>query len=376
MRSYLLGGGASGRWNPKPQLALPPFDSDDEGGQVHTTLPSEFTASWKPTASLMQMRADFNGVVVDMARWKLTPADFEGVVGQNTTPINQLMSPMLPAFKPRVIDAYVQEYLERYTHFVYAPSPWEQHRVGVNWTPQQMVTWARQLRSFGIPYLVLWNGDPVTDDPFLLAGLEAGVVDMYVNGKEVDGKMRSEDYLALTRNVMSRVSRVPVLAHFTATYPIHAPRDTFFDGANGGDWAEFDGRLHLAQQVNQDDTAGAQSALNYFARKWVNLGVGPDGQRVGPGAPSSHIYLFEVEASAQLYGYCGIGRRAPEGVTMPDYLDHYGGNIANPDSFGLCQEAYGCLRSWEGLCATRLDPAILPVGGYGNGCRRPDGNYL
>ncbi len=220
---------------------------------------------------------------------------------------------------------------------------------GFTATPANILAWCRYLRSWGFR-VVFWQGDASLGlDPILQTALDAGVVSFYIHGKEVDSFFTSEAYeISLQQMDQHMGGRLPIGVHFTASdmppngrgfgYPIGFPRDTFLN-----DWSPYNGRVHLMQQLCVDAPAGLQGASMAYARRWINLGEagGVDGAR-GPGAPDSRVIAFEIMSTAQLYG--------------------------------RCNEAYGCLRTWELLCGTRDDLRWLPVSG--GGTRYPDGRPL
>lgn len=318
-----------------PQPPLPPFDASDSFGDVHTVLPPESTIG----TDLEAIKADFNGVTI-AAKWGTPPF----LVGANSTPLTMLMTPMAPLYPTHFQDAIFTEHASRYTHFIVAPDGWNHAENGFAFTPQTYVSWCQRVRSWGFR-VVHWQGDPNPDHPCLLAALSAGVLSDIIFGEEVDGKITSEQYDAALRVLVNRTP-LPIFAHFTPNYPEGFPRDTFLTN-----WADFDGRVHLAWQAGAygggptghppTDSAGKMSAMLYYARRRVALGeVGGDGRQ----ALRSKVIAFETMASDQLYGHC--------------------------------DEAYGNLRTWELLCATRNDDRIPAVAGFGNGARYPDGSPI
>lgn len=322
--------GGTRRPAPRPHAPLPPWDASDAGGIVHTTPPPELVIPPGPDPRFL--RADFAGVTLDPARWPPIPV----LAGANTTPVSMLMTPMAPLYPRAIQDAILTEHAERgYTHFVVASSGWNFPENGFSWTLGQFVAWCRYVRSWGF-YVVYW-GPVVLGDPFLRAAVDAAAIDWHIVGEEVDTKVTAEQYTAILDDALAVTANgCPSGAHFTANYPEGFPRDTFLTT-----WGAYDGRLHLMWQANQDDSAGKQGAMLYYARQRVNLGlVGGTGEP----APNSRVYAFETMATAQLYG--------------------------------TCTEAYGNLRSLELLYTTRRpeDVCVAPVAGFGNGCRLPDGH--
>lgn len=314
------------------QPPLPPFDPNDAGGIVHTVPPPELVIPSGP--DLMFMRADFNGVNLDRARWGGDPPM---MLGANTTPRTMLMSPMMILYPRFWQDAHLTESAERgYSHYVISGDGWNLAENGFDATPAAIVQWARYVKSWGFS-VVYWRGEPILSDLILQALVDADVIDWSIPGGEVDRKIIAERYeLILDDTLDITANGIPVGAHFTANYPDGFPRDTFLTN-----WSKYDGRVHLCWQADQNEPAGTQGARLYYARQRVNLGlVGGNGIP----APNSRVYAFETQASAQLQGQC--------------------------------TEAYGCLRSLELLYTTRNDDRIRPMSGYGNGCRYPNGDPL
>lgn len=326
---------------PVPHAPLPLFDQDDADGQVHTTLPPEQVIPLRFTDPCW-MRADFNGVTLEKTRWTAQPLPF--LVGANSTPLEMLMTPMLPLYPRYWQDAALTEHAERgYDDLVVSSQPWNAAENGRNFSPADMLAWCQYVKSWGFR-VVLWYGGRPPDGPDALVQtlFDAGVVNFLIWGKEVDSQMTSEDFDVSLQAIDAYVGgRVPIGAHFTADgdrkmgYPIGFPRDTFLN-----DWSPYDGRVHLMQQMAADASAGRQGSSMWYARQHVNCGIG-DAAR-GPGAPNSRVIAFETTAIEQLYG--------------------------------RCSEEGGCLRSWELLCGTRNNPKARPVSGFGNGCRYPDGS--
>lgn len=321
---------------------LPPFDQDDpppDNNIVHTVLPPEQVIPDHFVDPLF-LRGDFNGVTHDKNRWTKEPLPF--LVGANSTPLEMLMSPMLPLYPRYWQDAHLTEHAERaYDDLVISPEPWNAAENGRTFSPADILAWCKYVKSWGFR-TVIWRGDPRLEiDRMMGTLLDAGVVNFYIHGKEVDSVESSADYEASLRRVDSYIGgRIPIGVHFTANfdrqmgYPIGAPRDDYMR-----DWSLYDGRVHLMQQLDGSATAGRQGAAMYYARLHVNCGIGD--AALGPGAPNSRVYAFETMATDQLYG--------------------------------RCTEAYGCLRSHELLCGTRDNPRARPVGGALNGLRKPSG---
>ncbi len=324
-----------------PHAPLPPFDPDDEFGQVHTVLPPEQVIPPRFTDPLF-MRADFNGVTLDLQRWKAQTLPF--LAGANSTPLAMLMTPMLALYPRYWQDACLTEHAERgYDDFVISASPWNEIENGQWFAPADMVAWCRYVKSWGFR-VVLWRGGrpPDAPDERLQMLCDAGVVNFYIHGKEVDSQYAEHEQFeeSLAKVDAYLGGRIPIGVHFTANaerrmgYPIGAPREYFLD-----DWSPWNGRVHLMQQLDVDAPAGLQGASMYYGRERVNISRGHGG--TGTGAPDSRVIAFETKATAQLYG--------------------------------RCTEEQGCLASWQLLCGTRNDPRVRPVSGSGNGLRAPGG---
>ncbi len=334
----LLGSSAATRPAATQHAPLPPWDASDQYGEVHTVPPPELVIPPHFTDPTF-MRADFNGVTLDLTRWNAQTLPF--LIGANSTPLAMLMTPML-LMNPRYWqDACLTEHAERgYDDFIVAPGNWNMPENGFDPTPEKLRDWCAYVQSWGFR-IVLWGEPLATPDTMVHTLLDAGLVSFYVHGKEVDAFFTSEDYEARLQSFDRFIGgRIPIGAHFTADgarhmgYPIGFPRDTFLN-----DWSPYDGRVHLCQQLDVDASAGLQGASMYYARQHVNAGIG-DAAR-GPGAPNSRIIAFETMATAQLYG--------------------------------RCTEEYGCLRSLELLYGTRRDPRVRPMSGSGNGLRYESG---
>lgn len=292
----------------------------------------------------MFIRADFNGVLVDLNRFGI-PVPAPGrtlydIKGANSTPANMLMTPMLPMYPTVARDAVLTEHAERgYTHFIVCSgdhgSMWNFGVNGFSWTPTQYVEWCRYIKSWGF-YVIEW-GPPSATHPYYRASVDAGVIDWFGFGVENDSHISPDIYESQLDQFVANVGHgIPIAAHFTANYPVHLPRELYLR-----DWSKYDGKVHLFWQADQNVSAGEQAAMLYYARQRVNMGLIGG---VGPGAPHSLVYAFETMASAQLMGHCG--------------------------------EPYGNLRDLELLYAPRRDGRIAPMGGFGNGCRLPDGSPI
>jgi hypothetical protein len=343
----LHGGSASAHTRPASvrQAELPPFDADDPlGGNVHRVKPIELDI---PAGfDNLFMRADFNGVTLNLARWGIpTPPAGQTLYGMssaNSTPAAMLMSTMMILY-PRVAqDAHLTESAERgYSHYVICN--WNDPDNGPTENePDEMVQWAQYIQSWGFA-VVYWAGAPQVNDPILHALVDAHALAWVIPGEEVDRRCTAEEYAAVLADTLSVTGGgIPIGAHTTANFPEGFPRDTFFDGRSMPSFADYNGKVHCCWQADQRESAGMQAARLYYARQRVSLGlVGGDGRA----APDSRVVAFETMASAQL--------------------------------MGECDERYGKLRTLQLLYATRLDPRIRAMdGGFGNGCGLPSGENL
>jgi hypothetical protein len=352
MSSLLMLGG-SRRPRPVQQPAIaPPWDQSDSYGQVHTTPPPE----WQPPKGYDPkfLRGDFTGITLPGAYafngpgtdCTMTDGPYKGLVipwkiGANSTPAPMLMSGMLPLYPRAVQDAWLTESaLRDYSHVMIAPDGWNLAENGYDMTPQKLVAWAEYVKSWG-NYVLAWRGMPQIADPALQALYASGCVDFWLCGEEIDGKIPAEQLPPILDSALATAPGVPIGVHFTANYPDGFPRDTFLAGGASGSWADYNGRVHLCWQANQDDSAGKQGAMSFYARQRVQLGlVGGDGRP----APDSRVYLYEIMATNELYG--------------------------------RCSEGYGNLRTLEGLFAPAGLSGISMLGGFLNGGRYADGTPI
>lgn len=334
---------------------LPAWDQSDEFGIVHTTPPPELVipAKYDP----LFFRGDFSGVTLQGTYtpagggWVMTSGPWNGLyipflVGANSTPPTMIMTPMLPLYWAlgyrKLVDACLTEHAWRnYSHLTWDQHPWNLEENGMAFSIKQAIQWANIVKSWGF-YNVMWSGEPFdASNPMWNQLANAKAMDLAIVGEEVDSKVTSEEYDAILRSLIlgGPLDGIPTCAHFTAGakggYPLGFPRDTFITN-----WADFDGKLHLAHQANQNFSAGEQGADLVYTRRRVNLGgEGGDGRP----APNSRVILFEIEASNELPG--------------------------------KVNEEYGCLRSLESLYCP-ADPGMRMFAGCGDGLRYPDGSAV
>lgn len=295
------------------------FRADHTG----VTLPGQYT----PTAS-----ADIianGGCTIISGRWKGLFIPF--VNGANTTPPTMIMTCQLVLYPRKVQDAVLTEHAERnYDRIITSGTdPWENPGISI----QQAKDWGKYIKSWGF-WNCVWKGIPDALDPDFPALVNAGVCDYAVFGEEVDQKVSAEQYyIGLKAVLAGPLNGIPTGAHFSAGprggYPIDAERDTFLQGGATGSWEEFNGRLHLCLQSNQDHSAGRQAATLMYARTQLSS------------APDSKVVLFETMATDELI-----------------------------DPELIYTEELGCLRSIEMLYA----PGPNNLGGSANGLRYHDGS--
>src|SRR5579864_1668067 len=117
------------------------------------------------------MRADFNGVLLDVNRWGGAPPMLKGA---NSTPFGNtmqistamLMQPMLILYDRKWQDAHLTEAAERnLSHFVFSAGAWNDAANGRQFSPADVVAWAQYVRSWGF-YATYWGAVPTMDDPY------------------------------------------------------------------------------------------------------------------------------------------------------------------------------------------------------------------
>jgi hypothetical protein len=338
---------------PIRQPALPPWDAADVGGGVPTTPPPELLAA---LSDPLYLRADFDGVCLGggsignagnapvnaaieaacIARWGSLPPMLNGA---NGTPVPMLMTPMLGLYPRTWQDAALTEHAERgYQDIVV--SYWNDQANGVTTTPAMLVQWAQYVKSWGFR-VAFWQGALTLNDPFLAALVDAHALDWYLPGEEIDqqpGMNPAQLETVLDNALAGAANGIPVLGHFSTGsrggYPLGFPLDTYLT-----DWSKYDGKVHLALQLDQTRSAGTEDAvLGVYTRPRVHLGqLGGNGQL----ALNSKVFIWEYGATAELYG--------------------------------TWTEAYTSLRVLEALYDVRTDSRIPALGGFANGARWPSG---
>ena len=326
---------------------------------MHTTPPPELVIPSK--YDVLFMRGDFNGVtlpgtyspsdtasIIANSGCTITSGRWNGLFipfinGANTTPPTMIMTPMLSVYWAmgctKLVNAVLTEHAERnYSHFITSgTTPWENAPISMD----QAIAFGKIIKSWGF-YNVIWKGDP-TDTSNWGPLVDAGLCDFAIVGEEVDGKVTAQQYGSILDTVLAGpLNGIPSAAHFTSNFPVGFPRDTFFDGSSMPGFDYYNGRVHLCWQADQNQTAGTQGAMMYYARQRVNLGgVGGNGNP----APNSFVFAYEIMASKQLVGQC--------------------------------TEEYGCLRELELLYCPADNPSIAMVHGGGNGLGRyPNGTPI
>lgn len=345
----LLDGGATRSIRPAPvrhAAIAPPFDQSDQYGNVPQSLPPEQVIP-PHFEDPVWMRADFGGVNLNADRWGGIQRFKDAyLMGANTSPYTMILTPMLVMYPRWLQDATLTEHAERgYDNMIIDCEPWNCDRNGQSFTPSQMADWLRYVRSWGFR-VVLWRGDPTRGiDPMFQTLMDGGLVSFYIHGEEVDSRLPASQYEASLQGIDRYVGgRIPIGVHFTADgsrhmgYPIGFPRDDYLR-----DWSPYDGRVHLCWQGDPTASAGLMGAsIGHYARLHVNCGQGD--AALGPGAPNSRVIAFELRATQQFYG--------------------------------SMTEEQGNLTTWEMLCAPRDSSKELPISGFGNGCRYPDGTPI
>ena len=362
--AVVLGGGHA-----RPPMmsheAITPFldpSPDVNGNLLSTSLPPEQVIPAHFTDPLF-IRADFNGVTLEgdyvwdgggtgqqpsggvtmtSGRWKGLYIPF--LLGANSTPPTMIMTPMLPLYPLAVQEAVLWEHASRsLDDLIFSCEPWNQQ---VGMIPAQILAFVQRIVSWGFrPFL--WRGEcRFGVDTMFETLMQSGLISFYGHGTEVDKYVTAEAYEAGLQPIMAYVNgRIGVGFHTTCDggrklgYPFGFPRDTFLP-----DWSPYDGKLHLLSEQHQDaDGAQVQYGL-WGARLHVNCGIG-DGAR-GSGAPHSRTILFECKATNQLYGQA--------------------------------TETDGARFGWYGLCSIRdaAHPQVLPISGFGNNGRYPDGTAI
>jgi hypothetical protein len=316
------------------QNPLPPFDSSDPGGLVHTTLP--FTPP--STQSKTFWRGDFGGMTLATAP--------PYVPGANTTPPEMVMTFLLPFYTQPWQDTMIAAAVARsHTHFHLDQANWQ----SAGLSPTQAVALMQYVQQ-SIWYTSFWalgcpDGTPdwATASPYLqptltalfAAGAATCERSILVLGGELNRHISPVALADIASNVLPQCTDngVDVWLHLTSNYvswPVagQSPQD-FWQGMKAL------GVQGLCWQGDQTDPAGTMGAHLWDARS-----------EMAEADPSLLVAAFELMATAELYGQC--------------------------------TEDNGCLRGFEMVCCPTGAPTpnAPPVAGYGNGGRMPDGTPL
>lgn len=235
------------------------------------------------------------GATITSGRWNGLFIPY--ISGANTTPPTMIMSPQIVVYWSmgcaKLVDVILTCHAERnYSHMTTCGTEaWTAPGDSFTIPIAKAIAFGKMIKSWGF-YNVIWKGDPfmVSDYGPLV---DAGLCDFACIGEEIDSKMAAEQLPPLLNSLFAGpLNGVPSSVHFTAGdrggYPIDPQRDTFLAGGATGNWADYDGRLHLALQSNQNHSAGRQAACTVYAR-----------QRLAP-APNSKIILWETMATDEL----------------------------------------------------------------------------
>ena len=317
---------------PTIQLALPPFDASDSGGDVHTTQPPDLVI---PAGfDINFWRGDIGGVTLPVSQ---TPQIIPGV--SNTTPSNMTMSFVLPYYNSKdrdnVLTAHAQRY---YSHFHLDQYNWQTAGLSI----QQAVSLFQYVQSWGFftSYWALgtkltasgWNDAYPIILPFLntLIAQTDPTKSIIVIGEELNsyttpGSPGLDDIITQVSAICKPVG-MKTAVHFTSNYPgWPAP------GTSVSQWyADMAGKIDFVLwQSNPTDPAGTMGAHMWDTRKYVGF--------------NSKVVAFELRAEQQL--------------------------------LGQCTEEQGCLTGLELLYCTS-DGSAGPVAGFGNGARLPNGLWI
>lgn len=388
---------------PQPQNLLPlgpPDPTDPDGNLVHWTLPPEqvIPPAFGPDEDPLFFRANFGALAIPgNYKWDGDGQDglpsggftfidgpYQGlhvpfVGGANSTPANVFMCGMTPQYPAEVQTVLITEYIKQGNrHFLTSADPysWQMRENNFPCTTDTLLNFYGLLRDWGLR-VVGWRGDPREDSISLDDLVASGLMDFFINGKEVDSIMTGDEYEVSLETAVRRCKGIPVGAHFTAgddtptgrrgCYPIGDRRDTYVN-----DWSKYNGLVHLMAQFYPYDTMGHMGAMAYYARRHVNLGANGGGDAArGPGAPDSRVIAFEQGQTAVLYGICG--NVVVNGQTLRSYrewLPLYNNDLAQ------AMAAYERARAWSLLCETRNDPRVKPISGYGDGGGKPNGDPI
>jgi hypothetical protein len=323
---------------PKPQAPLPPFDHNDPGGNVATTLPPELII---PTGYDIDFwRGDFGGVTLPTSQRP------EWIPGANSTPYEMVMSFLMHRYVRSTQDNILTANAERdYSHMHLAPPDDRTSSASI----AQQVAFFKYVQSWGFftSYWATGTGDAAAYgnrnwagireiiEPFLRALIAAGEPEksVIIVGEELNGWNRPgpdglDDIITNICAICNPVG-MKVALHFTSNVPAWQP-----NGMSPTDWwRQWIGKVRfLLWQSDSLNPAGTMAAHFWDARKYLGEA----------GGDAFRAVAFELRANEQLYG--------------------------------RCTEAGGCLTGYELLCAPNAPGHTYPaVAGFGNGARYPSG---
>lgn len=339
-------------------LTLLPFDASDPGGGgiVHTTLPPEQVIP--PPPNRRWWRGDFGGVTLDILPQNvvaqvpiingLTPQQ----IGANTTPLNMMISFLLPWYTPVGQQIIVNAHRIRgYTHFHLDRHTWE----AAGYTVTTILPLFQSLinQGFYVSWWALssldghisnWAAAQPFIQPMVNALAAAGIANkcILIIGEELnsytDPTPTGLDDIIRNTCALTNPLDMDTYLHFTSN--VDSWSSAPFTQTSW--WAQWPGLLQgLCWQSNANDTAGTMGGHLYDARTYLG---NADPNRL-------RVVAFETRAFAELF-------------VPPTVPVHY-------------TEQMTCRTDWELICTTRRpqDP-FPPVAGAGNGIRYPDGSNI
>lgn len=321
----------------KRQKPLPPFDENDPGGDVATTLPPEQHIPDGPDRDWWL--GDAWGVTLDE-----TPPY---VPGANTTPREMTMSYQLHYYDRRWQDINLTAHAERnFSHFhLSGPGSTAEQRADPTdaGNIQRTVDLFDYVQSWGF-FTSYWEGWGNLRDrnwsqvrhlvePFLYALINANLASksIIVLGKELDGYNAGGpdlDGIIAAICAICNQADMPVWLHFNANKPgWPAPGQDIVEW-----WRQWAGRVKgICWQADPYEKTGTMAARFWDTRKYL-----------GRADTRLLASAWELRGTAQLYG--------------------------------ACTEECGALTAWELLCAPNKPDTHYPaVAGSMNGPRYPDG---